>query len=281
MLNLGQNNGNCPVITGKQIEILLYINSGLNGPRGISQKSSIPKSTAHRVLKKLKSLNLIFNKQGNYFLTEYGKICCSNIGRLPTNNKPIFRLHKFTISVPIVNYSNNLFKHGKSIIEKIYFSSTVNRNLSDSVSVMIHPSKLSFVLPSVCGNTLEEAELNSNNLINFVLESVKSQYPQIKLGQKTVTSHIDDNHIAILNHSFSIPFEKFHALFGQKYCYKGSNVEFDFSTGKDELEFIHKLYAKKHCYNLACFTNWVVEEDNFEILKEMVNDFKKRKLSEN
>jgi predicted transcriptional regulator len=267
---MGQNNGKAPVITGKEIEILLYINSGLNGPRGISQKSSIPKSTAHRVLKKLKSLNLIFNKQGNYFLTEYGKTCCSNIGRLSPINKPIFRLHKFTISVPIVNYSNNLFKHSKSIFEKIYFSSTVNRHLSDSVSVSIHPSKLSFVLPSVCGNTLEEAELNSSNLINFVLESIKSKYPQIKLGQKAVTSHIDDNHIAIINHSFSIPFTKFVELFGEKYCYKGSNVEFDFSTGKTELEFIHKLYAKKHCYNLAKFTDWIVKDDNIEKLIKLI-----------
>ena len=273
MISLGQFDGKSTAITGKDLEILLYINNGLNGPRGISNKSNISKSTVHRVLKKLELLNLLFSKKGKYYLTVYGKICCFNITRASPTKELIFRLHKYSVSIFIESYPTTFFNKKKVIVNKYYLSQTVYRNIKDSVTVSIHPSKICFVLPSISALSLRSAELNAHKIINFLIEQVKTDYPGIKFGKNVITSHIDDNHIAIINHHFSIPFTKFMQLFGQKYCYKGTNVEFDFSTGEAELEFVHKLYAKNHCYKLARFTNWIVEEDNFEKLMKLVNKY--------
>jgi len=267
-----QENRTVPVRTAG-LRVLLTIRKGINSVTMISKEIGRSKSTVSEKLKKLVGRELVKKKDSLYYLTKAGEMACSALVRLPPNKKIYFRLHKYTVSAPFLKKSSELEKRlavGKRFSENYNFDGAQFHTKKDSVTVQFYPNSINFVLPPVYSPDLIVAEACVARLSNIVIDLVEETFPGTKVGTSEVSSHVDDNHIAVVNHLMAREFEEFRKRFDETYCFKGDRLEVDFSEGAPEMEFTDRLSAKEDCYKVAKFCNWVVKANNLETVMKLV-----------
>ena len=131
------------------------------------------------------------------------------------------------------------------------------------------PEKAAWVINSYSPDLIV-AEACVVRLSNVVIDLVEEAFLGTKVGTSEVSSHVDDNHIAVVNHPMTREFEEFRKKFDETYCFKGDRLEVDFSEGAPEMEFTDRLRAKEDCYKMAKFCNWVVKTNNLEKIMKLV-----------
>ncbi|MFH1256979.1 MAG: helix-turn-helix domain-containing protein [Candidatus Diapherotrites archaeon] len=257
------------------LRVLFTIRKGINSVTMISKEIGRGKSSVSERLGKLVKQELVKKKDSLFYLTTPGKMACSALAGLPCNKPIVFRLHKYTSSAPFLRKSAELeaqLASDKRFSRNYCFDRAKFNAKYDSVTVQFHPNSVSFVLPPVYSPDLIIAEAYAVRLLNAVIDLLEQDFPGTKIGVPKVTSHLDDNHIAVVNHPLSIEFAKFRENFGETYCFKGDKIEVDFSDGSVELECVDKLNAKEDCYKLARFCNLLVTGDNFKKFEALLQN---------
>ncbi|MFH1545498.1 MAG: hypothetical protein ABIE23_05460 [archaeon] len=239
----------------------------------VSKEIGRGKPTVSERLQKLVKQELVKKKDSLYYLTTSGQMACSALARLLPNEKIYFRLHKYTFSAPFLKKSPELEERlavGKRFSENYNFDKAQFHTKKDSVTVQFYSNSINFVLPPVYSPDLIVAEAGVARLSNIVIDLVEEAFPGTKVGTSEVSSHVDDNHIAVVNHPMTREFEEFRKKFDETYCFKGDRLEVDFSEGAPEMEFTDRLHAKEDCYKVAKFCNWVVKGNNLEKIMKLV-----------
>jgi len=258
------------------LQVLLAIRKGVNSVTMLSKEVCRGKSTVSERLQKLVKQELVKKKDSLFYLTSPGEMACSALARLPPNERIYFRLHKYTFSAPFLKKSakleEELNSHGRRFSKQYYFDRAQFHTKRDSVTAMFYSESVNFVLPSIPSPDLIVAEARAVRLSNLVVDLVEQDFPATKVGTPKMTSHVDDNHIAIVNCPLTLEFEEFRNNFGETYCFKGDKVEIDFSCGTVELECVDKLQAKEGCYRIGKLCNWVVKDNNLEKLMKIVEN---------
>ncbi len=255
------------------LRVLLAIKKGINSVTMVSKEIERSKSTVSEKLKKLVKQELVKKKDSLYYLTKTGEMACSALARLPVHKEIYFRLHKYTFSAPFLKKSAELKERlavGKRFFENYNFDRAQFHTKRDSVTVSFYPKSVNFVLPSIPSPDLIVAEARAVRLSNLVIDLVEQAFPGSKIGAPEISSHVDDNHVAIVNCPMALEFEEFRRNFSETYCFKGDKVEIDFSSGSVELECVDKLQAKEGCYRIGKFCNWVVKGNNLEKVMKLV-----------
>jgi len=255
------------------LRLLLALRKDLNGITVLSKELSKSKSTVHGMLKKLIKQGVVKKRDSLYYLTKSGQMACSDLGRLPSNNPIVFRLHKYTFSASFLKKSKGLeelLAIDKRFCRHYQFDRVQFHTKKDSVTVNFYPNSISFVLPPIFSPDLNVAEGNAVNLANFVVDLIESEFCGAKVGTPKVSSHVDDNHIAVVNHPLALEFDKFRKKYGETYSFKGDKIEIDFSPDLPELEFVDKLNAKQDCYKLARVFNNLTKGHNSERLEALL-----------
>jgi len=255
------------------LRVLFAIRKGVNSVTMVSKEIGRGKPTVSERLQKLVKQELVKKKDSLYYLTTSGQMACSALARLLPNEKIYFRLHKYTFSAPFLKKSPELEERlavGKRFSENYNFDKAQFHTKKDSVTVQFYSNSINFVLPPVYSPDLIVAEAGVARLSNIVIDLVEEAFPGTKVGTSEVSSHVDDNHIAVVNHPMTREFEEFRKKFDETYCFKGDRLEVDFSEGAPEMEFTDRLHAKEDCYKVAKFCNWVVKGNNLEKIMKLV-----------